>query len=297
MAHGTPSSPEGIGEFYTRIRRGRPPTAEQLADLVARYRAIGGTSPLTARTAAQVAALAARLDDLEPGRYDVRFGAKHTEPLIEDAASSFTRDGIERVIGLVLAPQDTSLGTGEYLGRASAALAGHTFVPVRRWYDAPGLAELWAARVRRALDDLPPAVERPMVLFTAHSIPERVVAAGDTYPAQVEASAAAAAGAADLGHAGWRVAYQSAGRTPEPWLGPDLLTVLAELPAEGVDGVVVCPVGFVSDHLEILYDLDIEARGTAEGVGLAFGRAASLDDDPGFLAILAEVVGDTAGGR
>jgi ferrochelatase len=300
MAHGTPATPEEIELFYTRIRRGRPPAPEQLADLRRRYDAIGGASPLAARTAAQVTGLAALLEEAEPGRYLVRFGAKHTEPSIEDAAVALATSGVGRVVGLVLTPHWSTMGSGEYLGRAAAAIArapaGPELVAVEQWYDAPGFTELLAGRLRRTLGTLPAAVSRPVVLFTAHSLPQRVVTGGDPYPDQLAASAAAVAGAAGLAATaiGWRVAWQSAGRTPEPWIGPDVLDVLRGLPGEGADAAVVCPVGFVADHLEVLYDLDVEARLVAERAGLVFARTSSLDDDPGFLAVLAGVVRSAA---
>jgi len=300
MAHGTPDTPDGIEAFYTRIRRGRPPTPGQLGDLRRRYDAIGGVSPLTARTRAQVEGLAARLEAFEPGTYDVRYGAKHADPLIEEAAASFVGSGARRVVGLVLTPHSSSMGSGEYLGRAAAALAAvpgaPPFTPVPQWYDAPGFAELQAGRLRDALGRLP-ADARPAVLFTAHSLPERVVAEGDRYPDQVAESAAMVARSVGLDDFAWRVAWQSAGRTPEPWIGPDILAVIRGLPAEGRTAVVVCPLGFVADHLEVLYDLDVEARGVAESAGLSFARTASLDDDPGFLDILATTVRSAAGRR
>ena len=293
MAHGTPSTLDQVEAFYTSIRRGRPPTGEQLADLRRRYTAIGGTSPLAARTRAQVAALAARLDAEVPGRYVVRFGAKHTAPSIEEAATDLATAGPERVVGLVLAPHRSSLGSEEYLARAGRALASAPgappLLPVRQWHDRPGFAELWAARVRAALAGMDvPAGGQVEVVFTAHSLPQRTVAEGDPYTDQVAASAAAAAAAAGVAH--WRVAWQSAGRTADPWIGPDLLTLLRQLAESGTAGVVVCPLGFVADHLEVLYDLDIEARSVAEGWGLRFARAASLNDDPGLIAVLADAV-------
>ena len=168
---------------------------------------------------------------------------------------------------------------------------GLPLTPVHQWYDEPGFAGLLAPRLLDALAALPLPGGRAAVLFTAHSLPVRAV--GD-YAHQLEASAAAIAGAAGLA-GGWRVAWQSAGRTPEPWIGPDVLEVVRGLPAEGYGGVVVCPVGFVADHLEVLYDLDVEARRVAGEAGLAFGRTASLDDDPGLLALLARVVRRAAG--
>lgn len=305
MAHGTPDERSGIEAFYTRIRRGRPPSAGQLSDLVRRYDAIGGTSPLAARTAAQVASIAASLEAEEPGRFVVRFGAKHTAPFIEDAALDLALAPVRGVVGVVLTPHRASMGSEEYFARAEAALRSAAgpppFVRVPQWYDTPGFSELVAERVLVALDDLGP-VDRAVVLFTAHSLPERVVAKGDPYPRQVAESAAAAAAAAGLAARGtsWEVAWQSAGRTPEPWIGPDLLEVLRRLGAGAREarvrtGVVVCPVGFVADHLEVLYDVDVEARGVAESEGLAFGRTASFNDDPRLCALVARAVRAAAG--
>jgi len=287
MAHGTPDRPEDIEAFYTRIRRGSPPSPAQLEELVGRYQQIGGVSPLARRTAAQVDGLAALLEEKDPGRYVVAYGAKHTDPAIETAAGRLAASGVSRVVGLVLAPHRSSMGSGEYFDRAAAALGDTPFVPLRQWYDAPGFPELMAERVRAALDGVD-GDRRTLVVFTAHSLPERVRAAGDPYPDQMDESAALIAGAAGLET--WQVAWQSAGRTPEPWIGPDILEVLRGLPAEGYGAVVVCPVGFVSDHLEVLYDLDFEARAVADQVGLAFTRTASLNDDPAFLAVLGDAV-------
>jgi ferrochelatase len=288
MAHGTPSSPAGIGSFYTRIRRGRPPEAAQLAELEARYRAIGGVSPLAERTAAQVDALRRALEARAPGRFAVAFGAKHTEPLIEEAAVSLAATGPARVIGLVLTPQGSSMGSQEYLERAAAALEplGTRLVPVAPWYGEPALVDLLAARVRAACAGV---AGRAMVLFTAHSLPARVREAGDPYPDQVADSARLVAAAAGLDR--WGVAWQSAGRTPEPWLGPDVRDEVRRLAAAGcTDAVVVCPVGFVADHLEVLYDLDVELAAVASEVGMAYTRTRSLNDDPAFIAVLADVV-------
>jgi ferrochelatase len=299
MAHGTPARSEDIAPFYTRIRRGRPPTPEQLADLERRYVAIGGLSPLTQRTCAQVDAVRAVLAQRAPDHYRVAYGAKHTDPLIEDAALSLSRAGVDQVIGLVLTPHGSSMGSEEYLARAEAALAGTCpFIAVPPWYAEPGLVSLLAERVTDAMASLAAGRDpyRPPVIFTAHSLPERIRAMGDSYPEQLHASAALVAAAAGIER--WQVAWQSAGRTPEPWLGPDVRDVvrqLAELDgavgAGGVDGVVVCPIGFVTDHLEVLYDLDVELAAVAAEVGLAFARTASLNDDPRFIGVLADVIG------
>jgi len=286
MAHGTPANTTEIVPFYTRIRRGRPPEPAQLAELEARYEAIGGVSPLAVRTAAQVDAVRAALQARAPGRYVVSFGAKHTEPLIEDAAAALGSAGLERVVGLVLTPHGSSLGSQEYLDRAAAALGDTPFVPVGPWYAEPSLVALLAARVRDALRAV---AGRTVVIFTAHSLPERIRQSGDTYPEQLAESARLVAEAAGLDE--WRVAWQSAGRTPEPWLGPDVRDEVRALAAEGAaDAVVVCPIGFVADHLEVLYDLDVELAGIAASSGIAFVRTPSLNDDPAFVATLADLI-------
>jgi len=285
MAHGTPASTKEIRPFSTRIRRGRPPTPEQLAELEGRYAAIGGVSPLAVRTAAQVDEVRAALQARAPGRYTVSFGAKHTDPLIEEAAAGLGAAGLERVIGLVLAPHGSSLGSQEYLERASAALGGTPFVAVAPWYAQPSLVMLLAARVKDALRAV---TGRTTVIFTAHSLPERIREIGDTYPEQLAESARLVAAAAGLDE--WVVAWQSAGRTPEPWLGPDVRDVARELAADGADAIVVCPIGFVADHLEVLYDLDVQLAGIAATSGLGYARTASLNDDPAFIATLADVI-------
>ncbi len=313
MAHGTPRRIEDIEAFYTEIRRGRPPTPELLAELVGRYQAIGGTSPLNERTEAQTAAIAAALENLAPGRFVVEAGSKFSAPRIEDAAVKLRRAGVARVVGLVLTPQSSTASVGEYARRARvaceedvpaetrAAGGGGRPAPVPihvidHWHTEPDLAVLLAERVANALDSLGLKADAGLdaaVIFTAHSIPSRLVDAGDVYADQVAETAAAVAKVGQLKR--WSVAYQSAGRTEDPWLGPDVRDVIASLAASGAGAVVVCPIGFVSDHLEVLYDIDIEARAVAEKLGLQFARTASLDDDPRFCAMLARLVLDSAG--
>ena len=302
MAHGTPQHREDIAAFYTRIRRGRPPSPEQLAELEGRYAAIGGLSPLTERTLAQVDGVRAALEARAPGRYVVAYGAKHAAPLIEEAAAALIRAGVDEVIGLVLTPHGSSLGSQEYFDRAEAALgeaaAGgeeRPFTAVSPWYAKPGLVTLLAERVndaRRAIgggESGHSGESRYPVIFTAHSLPERVRDEGDTYPQQLEESAKLVAAAAGVQR--WQVAWQSAGRTPEPWLGPDIRDVVRQLSQTGdVDGVVVCPIGFVTDHLEVLYDLDVELAAVAAQVAVPFARTTSLNEDQRFIDVLADVI-------
>ena len=290
MAYGTPPTPDDVEQYYTRIRRGQPPSAEQLADLVRRYNAIGGTSPLAQRTAAQVRALAAALESEVPGAFEVRFGSKFQPPLLEEIAESFRADGFTTVIGLALAPHSSSMSTDQYMARARQALGDAIdFITVGAWWDAPGFLELMSRRVRAALDTIP--LERrdtTEVIFSAHSLPEKILAVGDTYPEQLRESARRTAQLAQVSR--WDTAWQSAGRTADAWIGPDILTVLRTKRLDGVTDIVSCPIGFVADHLEVLFDIDVEAMGVAKEIGLHLVRTTSLNDDPDFVAVLANVV-------
>ena len=288
MAYGTPATPEDIEPYYTHIRRGRPPTQEQLADLTARYAAIGGISPLAQRTQAQLDGIAAALERAEPGQFVVRLGQKHAAPFIEDAVAELAGLGVERVLGVVLAPHYSGFSVGQYNERAAqaAADAGLDYAGIDSWSLEPAFLDHQAASARERLAALP---ERSKVVFTAHSLPERVLE-GDPYPDQLHASAAEIARRAGLGEwSDWSIGWQSAGRTPEPWRGPDILDIIRELAATGrADGVLVVPQGFTSDHLEVVYDLDIEAAAVAEEVGLAFARTDVVNDDPAVMGALAD---------
>ncbi|MGH2684918.1 MAG: ferrochelatase, partial [Actinomycetota bacterium] len=253
MAYGTPATPDDIEAYYTHIRRDRPPTPELLDDLRRRYDAIGGISPLRERTEAQRAGISTVLGD----GWDVRLGMKHAAPFIEDAVAGFAADGVTELVALVLAPHYSRLSVEEYLERARDAAAEHGLTIVRaveHWHDEPVYLDLLAERVQAHLDWMPAATK---LLVTAHSLPARILAEGDPYPDQLRATAEALAARSGLNQwAGFTVAWQSAGRTHEPWMGPDVLEVIRELAATGrAEGVLVCPAGFVSDHLEVLYDL------------------------------------------
>lgn len=290
MAYGTPATPDDVEAYYTHIRRGRPPTPEQLADLTRRYDALGGVSPLAQRTESQRAAIEAALEARAPGGYRVVLGQKHAAPFIEDAVTTLAAGGIARAVGLVLAPHFSGFSVGEYQRRLAEAAREHgmSATGIESWHLEPAYLDFLAAALRHTLDGLPPETK---VLFTAHSLPERVLV-DDPYPDQLRASAEAIAARVGLQPwPDWAIAWQSAGRTPEPWRGPDVLEVIRELAGTGrAEGVAVCAQGFVSDHLEVLYDLDIEARAVAEGAGLAFGRTASLNAEPAVMAALADLV-------
>ena len=289
MAYGTPSSTEAIEPYYTRIRHGRPPTPELLADLTRRYNAIGGISPLRERTDAQVEGIRVELERRSPGTFDVRFGSKYEPPMIEETAATFVRDGFTRVIGIVLAPHSSSMSTDQYMDRARASLEGIEFTGIGAWWDFPGFVEIIANRVNAALAQIPhDHTSTTEVLFSAHSLPEKILLNGDTYPEQLRESAVRTAAVA-----GWErfdLAWQSAGRTPDPWLGPDILDVLRAKAAAGVTDIVSCPIGFVADHLEVLFDIDVEAQAVAQEVGINLVRTESLNDAPDFISLLADVV-------
>ena len=284
MAYGTPATPDDIEAYYTHVRRGRPPTQEQLADLRRRYEAIGGTSPLLERTQEQAAGIQAALGD----GFRVELGMKHAPPFIEDGVAALASTGITRIVGLVLAPHYSVLSVGEYATRAEAAAAeaGVGLTMVSSWHLAPGYLDLLAGFVRGELDRL--GADPVEVVFTAHSLPIRILAMGDPYPDQLAETAKAVADQAGVNR--WSVGWQSAGRTPAPWIGPDVLEVLPTLAEAGAAGVVVCAAGFVSDHLEVLYDLDVEARAAAGKLGLAFTRTPSPNAHPDLCATLAGVV-------
>jgi len=292
MAYGTPGSPAEVEGYYTHIRRGRPPSPEQLAELTGRYQAIGGVSPLAERTRAQVAGIAAALEAAEPGGWRVDLGMKHAAPFLEDAAADLVSGAgaVDRLVGLVLAPHYSRGSVAEYHTRVAEVAAAHDvpYCPIQAWHDLPAWLDAQAERVRVARAALP---DKTKVLFTAHSLPERVLE-GDPYPDELRTSATAIAERAGLDRwYGWTLAWQSAGRTPEPWRGPDVAEVIRDLGATGrAEGVLVCPQGFVSDHLEVLYDLDVDARRVAGEAGLAFGRTASINDEPAVMAALARRV-------
>ncbi len=291
MAYGTPRTPAEIEPYYTDIRRGRAPTPEQLADLIARYDAIGGISPLAARTEAQRDALQSALDAIAPDTYEVVLGLKHAAPMIETAVNELAARGFQHIIGLVLAPHYSSYSIGQYMGRARAAAEPHglTVTSIDSWATEPAFIKFLADDLRTRLSAMP---ENTKVLFTAHSLPRRIIDAGDPYPDELRSTAEAVATAAGLDSwSSWSIAWQSAGRTPEPWIGPDILAVIDDLAAsENASGVVVCACGFVADHLEVLFDLDIEAKKHAEDKGLAFDRTSCVNDDASIMRALAQRV-------
>ena len=274
MAYGSPERLEDIPAYLADIRSGRPVRQETVDELVERYRRIGGTSPLNEVTEAQRAALE------ETAGLPVYVGMKHWSPRIGEAVESALGEGAERIVGLVLAPHYSGISIGGYRDRLDQSLDGRAeLVFVASWHDHEPYVALLADRVRGT---------DAHVVFTAHSLPERILAEGDPYRDQLLETSHLVADRADISE--WSFAFQSESPTGEPWLGPDILVELETLHERGVLKVLIAPVGFVSDHLEILWDLDVEAREKAAELGLELDRIESLNADPAFIRALADLV-------
>jgi len=274
MAYGSPSLPEDVRPYLEDVRGGRPVSDAAVEELAERYRRIGGRSPLDDVTEAQRAALERELG------LPIFVGMKHWRPRIAEAVESALAGGATRIVGLVLAPHFSRMSIGEYRERLEAAVAGRAeLVLIESWHDHEPFLEVLADRVRGT---------EAWVVFTAHSLPERILREGDPYREQLLETSALVAERAGLER--WSFAFQSASPTGEPWLGPDVLDELERLRDLAVERVLVAPVGFVSDHLEILWDLDVEARERAAELGLELERIESLNDDPAFVRALAGLV-------
>jgi len=277
MAYGSPERLSDVPAYYADIRGGRPVAPEQLADLVERYRRLGieESSPLNAITEQTRAALE------DATGLPVFTGMKHWTPRIAEAADAAVAAGAGRVAGIVLAPHYSALSIKGYRDQLEHALAGRAELAfVDSWHTEQGFIDLLADRVRGT---------KAHVVFSAHSLPARILAMGDPYKSQLLETSVLVADAAGLGEE-WSFSFQSESPTGEPWLGPDILDHLTALHQAGVDDVLVCPVGFVSDHLEIRWDLDVEAQERAEELGLRLGRIEMLNDDPAFVDTLAGIV-------
>ncbi len=289
MAYGSPDRLDQVEAYYTDIRRGNPPPPHLLDELVGRYRMIGGGSPLSRIVEAQRAAV--ELELAARGlSVPVYAGMRHIDPRIGDVVAGMTADGVERFVAIPLAPQASSNSAGyrravnealSQLGSVAPAVE-HVF----SWHDQPRFIEALELTTREALARFPDPT-RVRVMFTAHSLPARVLEQGDPYPDQLAETSRLVAGR--LGLERYDFAFQSAGRTGERWLGPDILDEIRRLAGEGVTELVVRPVGFVADHLEVLFDIDIEAQGVAREAGIHLERARSMNTDPIFIAGLADI--------
>ena len=295
MAYGGPGSLDEIPGYLADIRRGRPTPRAVLDEITENYRAIGGRSPLLEVSRRQVDALAEELGD----GYRCYLGMRHWSPWIEEVVGEMVEDGVTHAVGLVLAPHFSALSVARYQQKVADGLElyrGRIDVEhVASYHDDPGLVEAFAARVREGLARWPEDErERVHVVFSAHSLPQRVLSAGDPYGEQCLETARLVSERAGIPKGRWSWAYQSAGRTPEPWAGPDVNEHLQALATQGVRDVVSVPVGFVSDHVEILFDIDRRAAATARELGIRLERPPALNDDPVFVSALARLVRERA---
>jgi len=280
MAHGTPASVDEMPEYLALVRSGRPASAELVAEMRHNYEAIGGRSPLTELTLAQAAALRVRLGAGIP----VAVGMRNWKPFINQGLAELADAGVTRTVGIPLAPQFSTLSVQKYIDAARAALPQDmAFDAVTSFHNHPLLIEAFVERVTAA-------APRPdeLVVFTAHALPVRVVEAGDSYAAEVAETAEAVAKACGITR--YRRAYQSAGRTPEPWIGPDLGALIDQESGNGVRKFLVVPIGFVCDHTEVLFDIDVQASQIAREFSTTLRRTESLNTSPTFIRLLEELV-------
>jgi ferrochelatase len=298
MAYGTPDSATDVEPYFTHIRGGRTPSADAVARLQSRYDIVGGRTPLldiTNRLCAEVQRLlAARATDRD---YRVYAGMKHWHPFIHDVVPRIVGDGVTELVGIALAPHYSRMSVGAYRAALMDSLSQvGANLPVRfvdSWHTHPEFIELIAARIVDAMGAWPSAQRSQVVtVFSAHSLPERIRDWDDPYERQLLESCHAVAARAGIDN--WRFAWQSAAETGEPWLGPDIITTIETLHADGVRHVLSVPIGFVSDHLEIWYDLDYEARRTAEALGVTFRRTAMPNTDAAFVRTIASIASECA---
>jgi len=296
MAYGGPNSLDELPGYLADIRRGRPTTPAVLEEITHNYRQIGGRSPLLAFTQRQVEAVAAQLNPPgEPARFRCYLGMRHWAPWIEETIRDMLDDGITCAVSLVLAPHYSRMSIAKYHEKVKAGLEmyrGHIdFAHIESYHTAPGYIQALANRVRQGIKRWPEAErDRVHVVFSAHSLPRRILKTGDPYDSQLRETARLVAEAAGLSDEQWSWSYQSAGRTREPWLGPQIQEHVADLAAQGIKDVVSVPVGFVSDHVEILFDIDIQAQEVARAHGMRLERPPALNDDPLFIAALAKLI-------
>lgn len=294
MAYGTPYQEKDIERYYTDIRHGRKPTAEMLQDLTERYRAIGGISPLAEITEKQKNALAESLNTVQNEVEFVPYlGLKHIEPFIEDAVKQMATDGIEEAVSLVLAPHYSTFSVKSYNGRAQEEAAKHgkpVIHSVESWYDAPGFIDYWAMAIQGEYEKMTEQEKQAAVLVvSAHSLPEKIIQHGDPYPEQLATTAKLIAQA--TGITDYALGWQSEGNTPDPWLGPDVQDLTRELyRTKGYRTFVYAPVGFVADHLEVLYDNDYECKVVCDELGASYYRPPMPNVSEPFIDTLTEVV-------
>ncbi len=291
LAHGGPDSLEDIEPFLRNIRGGRGFSPKLLEEIKDRYRQIGGRSPLLEISRRQAQALENELSG--KGRFRVYLGMRNWHPFIRQTMEEIKRDGVTRLLALCLAPQNSRMSVGQYFDHVEQAQKELSMeIPVsfvESYHREPLLIEAFAQKLRAAMAAFPPAGDGPVpVIFTAHSLPEKILAAGDPYDRETRETAAAVAGSCRI--VNWRFAYQSQGATLEPWLGPKVESVVEELSETGCRQVLVAPIGFVSDHVEVLWDIDIHFRQFARERGIELRRTESLNESHGLIQALAQVV-------
>lgn len=292
MAYGSPERVEDIEPYFTHIRGGRRPSPQEIESLRERYLAIGGKSPLLAITTSTAAKLQTRLG----GGYKVYAGMKHWHPYVGEVIHQILSDGIGDLVAIALAPHYSKMSIGSYQEAVkSANLAIGNAISVKfvdEWYENPNFLKAWKNRIERSLSEKFKDHSRQdlFVLFTAHSLPERILSWGDPYKPQLFETADKLASMLPLKKSQYAFAFQSAGHTSEPWLGPDILAKLRELGESGCKEILIAPIGFVCDHLEVLYDIDVEAMQLAKEVGIHLERTESLNDSDEFVEVLASIV-------
>lgn len=290
MAYGTPYTQADIKPYYTHIRGGRPPSKEALDTLTANYNAIGGISPLAKITTRQMQALEQRLNEVQENiTFRATLGLRHIAPFIEDGVVSLANSGVDEIISIVLAPHYSTMSIRQYNDRAQKACeaANIPYRSVEQWYDAPDFIDYWAKSVKAEWEKVTEK-ERAIVLFSAHSLPEKILLADDPYEKQLTETAQLIANVANI--PSYMTAWQSEGNTNDKWLGPDVCDVTEQLYAEGYREFIYAPVGFVADHLEVLFDNDIECREVCDRLGATYYRAAMPNDDPLFIEAMAKVI-------
>lgn len=294
MAYGTPYSEEDIERYYTHIRHGRSPSDEQLEDLRSRYRAIGGISPLAKITKDQAEKLEQHINSIQDEiEFKAYLGLKHIEPFIEDAVEQMHKDGLKEAVSIVLAPHFSTFSVKSYNGRAKDAaekLGGPSIISVESWYEEPKFIKYWADQVRETFAGMSEEERKKAILIvSAHSLPEKILQLGDPYPEQLEQTAKLIVQQAAVEN--YAIGWQSAGNTPEPWLGPDVQDLTKELHEEkGFTSFVYVPVGFVAEHLEVLYDNDYECKVITDEIGANYYRPDMPNAKPEFIDALATVV-------
>lgn len=300
MAYGTPYKKEDIEPYYTHIRHGHRPSDEALADLKARYEAIGGISPLAKITEDQAIAIVTQLNQIQTDyEFELFIGLKHMAPFIEDAVTAMGEKGIKKAVSLVLAPHYSTFSVKAYNDRAGSLASAFDIElhSVEDWYEQSGFINYWAAQIQATFKTIDPAEwDETMVVFSAHSLPEKILKNNDPYPEQLQKTADLIVEAAGIDN--FAIGWQSEGNTGDPWLGPDVQDLTRELyEAKPYKHFIYAPVGFVSDHLEVLYDNDHECRVVCDQVGAHYHRPAMPNTDSQFIEMLAKVVLEKAVSR